>query len=106
MDLIKLYGDVAILDGETAHKIAEFEKLAKDLKRKEDDLKKAILSEMENKGLIKLETDELIINYIALSERETLNTKLLREELPDIYDTYVEIKPVKPSIRVRLKVEV
>lgn len=31
------------------------------------------------------------------------NTKALREELPDIYDTYVKISPVKSSIRIKLK---
>lgn len=103
MELIKQYGEAAILDGATAQKIAEFERLTKELKNKEEELKKAILAEMENKGLIKLETDELIINYIAETSRETLNTKQLREELPDIYDAYIDIKSVKPSIRIKLK---
>lgn len=103
MELIKQYGEAAILDGATARKIAEFEKITKIIKTKEEELKKAILAEMENKGLVKLETDELIINYIAETSRETLNTKQLREELPDIYDAYIDIKSVKPSIRIKLK---
>jgi ATP-dependent protease HslVU (ClpYQ) peptidase subunit len=103
MELIKLYGDAAILDGTTAKHIAEFERMAKEIKAKEDELKKAILEEMQDKGLIKLETDELVISFISGTTRETLNTKSLKEELPDIYDTYIEIKPVKPSIRIKLK---
>lgn len=103
MELIKVNGDTAILDGETASKIAEFERMTKEIKAKEDELKKAILEEMQDIGLIKLETDELTISFVAGTERETLNTKALREELPDIYDTYIEIKPVKPSIRIKLK---
>lgn len=103
MELIKVNGDAAILDGETASKIAEFERMTKEIKAKEDELKKAILEEMQDIGLIKLETDELTISFVAGTERETLNTKALREELPDIYDTYIEIKPVKPSIRIKLK---
>jgi ATP-dependent protease HslVU (ClpYQ) peptidase subunit len=103
MELIKLYGDAAILDGTTAKHIAEFERMAKEIKAKEDELKKAILEEMQDKGLIKLETDELVISFVSGTTRETLNTKSLKEELPDIYDTYVDIKPVKPSIRIKLK---
>lgn len=103
MELIKVNGDAAILDGETASKIAEFERMTKEIKVKEDELKKAILEEMQDIGLIKLETDELTISFVAGTERETLNTKALREELPDIYDTYIEIKPVKPSIRIKLR---
>lgn len=103
MELINLYGEAAILDGTTAKHIAEFEKMAKEIKAKEDALKAAILAEMESKGVIRLETDELNITYVAPTERETLETKALREELPDIYDTYVKISPVKASIRIKLK---
>ena len=103
MELIKVNGDAAILDVETAKNIAEFEKMAKEIKAKEDKHKKEILKEMESKGIIKLETEELTISFVSGTERETLNTKALREELPDIYDTYIEIKPVKPSIRIKLK---
>lgn len=103
MELIKLYGEAAILDGTTAKHIAEFERMAKEIKAKEDELKKAILEEMETKNLIKLETDELTISYVAATDRESLDTKALKEELPDIYDTYIKLTPVKSSIRLKLK---
>lgn len=103
MELIKLYGEAAILDGDVANKIAEFERQVKAIKDKENELKEAILKEMEQKNLIKLETDALNISYIAPTERETLDSKRLREELPDIYDAYISIKPVKSSIRLKLK---
>lgn len=102
-ELITINGNLAILDGATAQKVAEFEKLAKEVKEKEDELKKAILAEMESKGIIKLDTDDLTITYVAATDRETLDSKTLRTELPDIYDAYVKISPVKSSIRVKLK---
>ena len=86
MELIKLSGDTAILDGDTATKIAEFEKRVKDLKAKEDKLKKLILEEMETKGIIKLNTDVLSITYVAPTDRESLDSKKLREDLPNVYD--------------------
>lgn len=103
MDLITIKDETAILDRETATKIAEFEQMAKEIKAKEDELKKAILKEMESKQLIKLDTDNLTITYIAPTERESLDSKTLREALPNIYDAYVKISPVKPSIRIKLK---
>lgn len=103
MELIKIYGEAAILDGTTAKHIAEFERMAKEIKAKEDELKKAILAEMESKGLVKLDTDELTISYVAATERESLDSKTLKTELPDIYDAYIKMTPVKPSIRVKLK---
>lgn len=103
MELIKYRGDMPLLDVKTATAIAEFEKAAKEIKEKEDTLKKAILAEMEDKGIVKLDTADLTITYVAGTDRETLDTKALKEELPDIYDTYVKISSVKPSIRLKLK---
>lgn len=103
MELIKIYGEAAILDGDTANKIAEFEREVKALKEKEDALKKAILKEMETKGIIKLDTDALTITYVAPYDKEALDTRTLREELPDVYDAYTNISPVKSSIRIKLK---
>ena len=103
MELIKIENEIAVLDGETSLKIAEFERAIKELKDKEDELKQSILNEMESKNIIKLETDDLMINYIAPSERETLDSKRLREEQPDLYDEYVKFSPVKSSIRLKVK---
>lgn len=102
-ELITINGDMAILNPDTAAKIAEFERMAKEVKAKEDELKKAILLEMETKRVIKLDTGALLISYVAATDRETLDSKALKEELPDIYDTYVKISPVKSSIRIKLK---
>ena len=103
MELITVQNEVAMLDATTAKQIAKFEKMAKEIKAKEDEIKKAILEEMESRGIIKLETDDLTIRYVAPTERETLDAKTLRQEAPDIYDTYVKLSPVKPSIRITLK---
>ena len=103
MELIKVYGEAAILDGTTAKHIAKIEKMAKEIKAKEDELKKAILTEMESKGIIKLETDELTISYVAATDRETFDSKKLRADNPDLYDEYIKISTVKPSVRIKLK---
>lgn len=103
-ELIKVTdGDVAILNTEVAKKIADFERKVKEIKDAEDKLKEAIKAEMASKSLIKLETDDLTITYVAPTTRESLDTKTLREELPDIYDTYAKVSPVKDSIRVKVK---
>ena len=102
-ELITTNGELTV---ETSLQIAEFERQVKEIKKQEDELKKAILKEMENKGIIKLDTPDLAITYVGATDRESLDTKALKEELPDIYDTYVKISPVKSSIRIRLKVEV
>lgn len=94
---------VALLSMDVATKIADFERKAKAIKDAEQKLKDAIKAEMADKNIIKLETSDLVISYVAPTTRESLDTKALREELPDIYDTYAKISPVKDSIRVKVK---
>ena len=102
-ELITTSEGIAVLNPDIAEKIAEFERRAKEIKDAEDKLKEAILTEMESKGIIKLETESLNITYVAPTTRESLDGKTLKEELPDIYDTYVKLSTVKSSIRLKVK---
>jgi predicted phage-related endonuclease len=102
-NLILINNGSAILEPETAAAIAEFERQAKAIKEKEDALKEAILHEMQNKCIFKVETPELSITYVAATDRESLDSKRLKQELPDVYDSFVKISKVKPSVRLRLK---
>ena len=103
--IIRVENGVSILDAEVSKKIAEFEKKLKALKEQEDELKQAILEEMEKQNIIKLEdeTSGLTINYIAKSYRETFDSKKFREDYPEKYDDYIRMSPVKSSIRIKVK---
>lgn len=103
MELIKIENEVALLDSEVSRQIAEFEKQLKAIKEQEDELKQSILNEMESKGIIKVETDELAITYIAPSDRETFDSKSFKADHQDLYDEYVKMSPVKSSIRLKVK---
>ena len=102
-ELIKIESGTAILDAEAVRKIAEFEEAMKKLKQEEDKLKKDILEEMEEKGILKIENETMTISYIGATGRETFNSKKLRADNPDLYDEYCKIIPVKPSIRIKVK---
>lgn len=103
MELIKVENGIGILDAEVSKNIAKFEKAIKEIKEKEEELRLSILAEMENKNLLKLETDDLMITYIAADKRETFDSKKFREDNPDLYDEYVKFSPIKSSIRVKVK---
>lgn len=103
MELIKLENETALLDKNTQQAIINLELAMKDFKERQDNLKRAILEEMESKNIIKLETDDLMINYIASTDRETFDSKAFKEEHQDLYDDYVKFTPVKSSIRIKLK---
>jgi predicted phage-related endonuclease len=102
-ELIKVENGTALLDPETAEKIVRFETAMKKLKQQEDELKEAILNEMQSKNILKIDTPEFMINFIASSDRETFDSKKFKEEHQDLYDEYVKMTSVKPSVRVKLK---
>ena len=102
-NLITIENGNAVLNAEISSQIAEFEKQVKYIKAQEETLKKAILKAMEDNNVIRLDTDDVTISYIAGTDRESLDTKSLRNDLPDIYDEYIRITKVKPSIRIKVK---
>lgn len=102
-ELITITDGVALLNAETSAKIAEFERKMKEIKEAEDALKQSILDEMSKKNILKIETEEMTISYIAPSDRETFDSKRFRAEHADLFDEYVKLSPVKASVRLKLK---
>ena len=92
-----------ILNPEVSKQIAEFEKQAKAIKEAEDNLKALILAEMEKNGVVKLETSELAITYVAETYRESFDSKSLKADDESTYNKYIKIGKVKPSIRIKVK---
>ena len=101
--LIRVEQNTALLNPQVSQKLAEFERLAKDIKAKRDDLIQRILEEMEAHGLLKVETDELTITYVAPYSKEAFDSKAFRKDNPDLYDEYVKISTVKASVRMAVK---
>lgn len=92
-----------VLNIETAQKLSTWEKKLKEIKKAEDEIKATILAEMEAHDIIKLETEELIITRVEEYDRETLDSKRMKQEIPTVYDEYVKLTTVKPSIRIKLR---
>lgn len=102
MELITASADTALLQPEISKKIADFERQIKEIKKAEDELKEKILEEMENKGLLKVKTDDLAITYVAPADRESFDSKKFREDHADLYDEYIKMTPVKANIRIKV----
>lgn len=102
-DLITCENGNYILKQEVGRQLAEYENIIKRLKEQEDDLKNSIMAAMEEYGVIKIDTDDVTVSYIAATAREYFDSKKFKKDKPDLYDEYCNIKPVKPSIRIKLK---
>lgn len=103
MDLIKIENNTVLLNPETSKQIASFEKAIKELQEKEKALKESILDEMQKKNIIKVDTEDITITYVAETYKETFDSKLFKEQNPDLYDAFVRISPVKASLRIKVK---
>jgi hypothetical protein len=102
-DLITITNGIAVLDSDIASRIADFERKLKDIKEAEDKLKQGVLEEMQEKGILKIETEEMTISYIAPTDRETFDSKRFRADHEDLFDEYVRMSPVKASVRIKVK---
>lgn len=94
--------DVALSE-EVCERIISLEKQAKEIKKQQDSMKKEILDAMQKHGVFKIESEMLKITYIPEHDAEKFDSKTFKDENPDIYDTYVKISKVKPSIRITVK---
>ena len=103
MDYIQVIEDGAVLTGTTTDLIIDIDRQEKAIKKAKEEIWNALKEEMEKKGIKKIESDELLINYISSTDRETFDKKAFQKEHADLYDEYVEMKPVKASIRVKVK---
>lgn len=101
--VVKLENGEYGLVSDAINTIVEIEKQIKDLKALQDSYKEKLLKEMEENNVLKIDTEELSISYVAPSTRETLDSKKLKEDLPDIYDLYVKFTDVKSSLRIKVK---
>ena len=104
-ELIVYENNTALLNRDVAVKLAEFERMAKEVKAKQDELKQKILEEMESKGIVSIKSPELTISYVAPTTRETFDSKAFRKDHPDLYDEYVSISMVNASVRMKVVIE-
>ena len=102
-ELIVIEDGLLTISKETALKLIDFENRLKDMQEQEKALKAAILAEMEKHDVKKLDFFNLSITYKAAYDRESFDSKAFRAEHPDMYDSYVSMTTVKPSVVIKVK---
>ena len=102
-NIIERTGSDVAFSEEVCEKIVSLEKQAKEIKRQQDSMKAEILDAMQKNGVIKIDNEFLKIAFIPEHDAEKFDSKTFKEENPDIYDSYVKLSKVKPSIRITVK---
>jgi len=99
-ELITTNNELAI---NAKQKIINLENTIKELQKQEKQLREQLLKEMEDKGIVKFDSDELLITKKESTYRETFNTKKFKAENEDLYNDYVSFSKVKPSLLIKVK---
>ena len=102
-DLIKYEKGEFLLVEDAVATITTIENEIKKLKEIQDNYKEQLLKVMEQQDILKIDIPELTITRKTPTTRESLDSKLLKEDLPDIYDAYVKLSNVKGSLTIKVK---
>lgn len=102
-ELIKANEGSLELAQDAINKIVEVENKVKELKSIQDEYKAKLLEVMEENNILKFDNETITIIRKAATTRETLDSKLLRAELPDVYDSYIKFSDVKGSVTIKVK---
>ena len=92
------------LPQEVVDEIIRVEKLADEYAKAQKKLRANILAAMQDAGVEKIDIEDVIaLTIVPESTSERLDTKALKEELPDIYNTYCKISPKAAYLKVTVR---
>lgn len=92
-----------VTTGNAIKKIADLELAKKNIENDEAALREQLLQAMEKYGVKKFETDEVTFTYVAPTTRNTIDSKALKAEQPDIAALYTKTSNVKASVKITVK---
>jgi len=93
--------ELATVNAEISTKISQTIQTIENLKKDIKSFETAILNEMEEKGIKKFDNGQISITYIEPTTRVSVDSKKLKEELPDVYKKYSKESEVKASIKIK-----
>lgn len=91
--------DTPALDAEIEWNLIRYKHMADDAEEAYKDLMARLKKAMEENGIIRIETDRVILTISNPNDKEVFDTKRFREDHPDLYDEYVTMKPQKPVLK-------
>ena len=100
-DLIKI--ENGTIAKQTVDYITAIETQMKTLKEQYDAFKGELLTAMEKNGIVKFESDNVRITYIAETTREAFDNKQFKADMPDLYSEYVKLTNVKACIKIKVE---
>lgn len=101
-ELVTIVDNKITIANDFVKKVINFEKLKKEIEYQEELLKEQLLEIMPSMDKSSVIVDGLAITYKAGTTRKSLDSKRLKEECPDVYETYLKESSVSPSISIKV----
>lgn len=83
--------------------IVDIDRQKKMLDAQDAEMRGQLQAVMDEYGIKNFENDILKITYIAPTTRETVDSKKLKADLPEVAAKYTKITQVKGSVRIQVK---
>lgn len=90
-----------LTDLESLISIAEAE--MRSTKEQMETIKEFLKDQMSINNVKKWETDNIVVTYVAPTIRESIDSKRLKKEQPDVYSQFIKTSQIKESIRIKIK---
>ena len=99
-ELVKVENGNITIVPEELQRLKQYQEIKLKAEMLEKEIKQQLLIAMENNGIKKWNNDVFNAIYVAETQRTSIDTKRLKEELPDIAEEYSKTSNVKSSVRV------
>lgn len=83
--------------------LTQIETAKKEFKAYEEGVRAELKSAMEKYGVTKIDTDSILVNYVAEHERISVDSKLLQSAFPEVYQAVTKCSDVKASVKIKVK---
>lgn len=103
MELVKVENNEIQVSEEYLQDFAKYLQAKARFELKEKAFKEELLKAMEENGILNYSNDLFSVSYKKATKRKSLDSKLLKEELPDIYEQYVKESDVKSCLVITMK---
>ena len=103
MELVKYENEKLVVDKDFTKEYAEFQKQVAKMDMKLKEVKEALKEAMEKHGLTGYEDEYIKVSYRKATQRTTVDSKRLKEELPDVYLEYSKVSDVSSSVSIEAK---
>lgn len=102
--------EIAIFEQENIvvfEQLSKFKAMQKEMKEKEDALKKALEKSMDEHGIKSFKNEYVTITRVEGSTTTTIDVDGMKEKEPELYDEliadYPKVKTTKPYVRILVK---